>query len=100
MARPPRSAHHHGNVELPARHVKHLGGAVYNLVKGEHGEVESHHLHNRAQTRHGGAHTEAGKSQLRDGSVEHAHGTEFIQHAFAHFIGAVIEAHFLTHQHD
>jgi hypothetical protein len=95
-----RSAHHHGNVELTARHVEHLGGAVHNLVKRQHGEIEGHHLHDRPQAGHGRAHAEAGKSQLRDGGVQHPHGPEFIQHAFADLVGTVVKAHFLAHQHD
>src|SRR5690242_8566141 len=70
MAGAARPAYHHWRANLPSRHIKHLGGTVDNLVKGQQREIESHHFNDGPQSRHGGAHTEACEAKLRDGRVE------------------------------
>ncbi len=91
---------HHGNVELPARHVVHLGGAVDDGVNRDEREVERHELNDGTQTHHGGTHTQAGKAQFADGGVHHALGAKHFQHALADFVGAVVLGYLLAHQKD
>ncbi len=82
---------------LPAEHVSHLGGVVYNLVGSEHGKVERHELYNGPETVHGGPNAKTGKAELGNGGIDHSLGTIFIEQAFRYFVGTVILGNLLAH---
>src|SRR6266550_1532560 len=90
-------ANHDRHVELSARHVMELGGRVHDLVEGEQGEVERHHLDHGPEPRHGGADADASESGLRDRRVDHPLGTEVLQESLRYLVGALVQAHFLAH---
>ena len=94
------SPEHDGDIHLPPGHIKHLGGAVDNLVQGQKGEVEGHELDNGPEPYHRRPHTHPGESQLADGRVDDALLSEALQQALGDLVGAVVLRHFLTHEKD
>src|SRR5258708_7358807 len=93
-------AEYDGTVVLSARHVQHLRRRVQHLVQSEDPEIPGHELDDRPQAHHRGADADAGESQLGDRRVDHAHLSEFLEQAFGHLVGALVDGDFLAHEKD
>ena len=99
-AAPPGPAHDQRHLELAARHVEHLRGAVDDLVHRQHREVPRHHLDDRAQAHHRRADADAGEALLGDRRVDDAALAELLQQPAADLVGALVDPDFLAHQED
>ncbi len=91
------SAEYHGNIELSARHLPHFRSVVYDLINPYQRKIKGHEFYDRPVAVHGRSHANAGKSQLRNGSIQNPVRSEFIQHAFGSLVRTVVLCHFLTH---
>src|SRR2546427_1378573 len=96
--RPVRPAEDDGDPNLPTRHVQHLGRGIDDLIERQQGKVPGHKLDHRSESTHSGAHANPRESELGDGRIDHALGTELLQQSAAHLVRALIDADFLTHQ--
>ena len=80
------------------------------MINALHGKVPRHELHNRAQSCHGSANSDTGKTMLGDRRINHAAGAKFLQQTlgnlirtlifrdlFAHHENVAVAAHFLSH---
>jgi len=83
--------------KLPVEHVADFGRVVDDGVHGQEGEVDRHDLGDRAQAGHGRADRRAGDGHLRDRRVAHAPGTELVEEAARHGVGAAPHADFFAH---
>src|SRR5688572_16736709 len=97
-SRTARPAKHDGNLELPARHIKHLGSRVDYLVGGKNREIESHELNDRTEPGHCSANAQAGKSEFRYGGIDDSFITKLGQKAFRNLVCSLIGGDFLAHQ--
>ena len=86
------------NIELTARHVKHLGGGVDDLIGGKDREVESHELDDRSQPGHRRADAEPGEAKLSDRRIDNSLAAKLVEQPFGNFVSAVVLGDFLAHQ--
>ena len=98
LGRPVGAAEHDRHLQLPARHVQHLGGVVQDLVEGLGREVEGHPLHDGPQAHQGRANAHPGEALFRDRGVDDPPGAVLIQQALADLVGAVVLGHLLPQQ--
>ena len=89
---------HDGAAHLAARHVERLGGGIDDVVDGLHGEIEGHEFDDRLEAGKGRTDGDAGEAMFGDGRVDHPLRPEFLEHALADLVGALIFADFLAHQ--
>jgi hypothetical protein len=95
-----RTAKDDGAIELPAGHLPELRCVVEDLVEGHRAEVPGHKLDDRPQAHHRRADPDARESGLGDRRVDDPLRAEFLEHALADFVRALVVADLLTHEKD
>src|SRR5690606_19640055 len=85
------------NIKLPAAHLAHFGGVVYNLVNSNKRKIERHKLNDRSVAIHRRTHTDTGKTHFGNWGIDHAFGAKLIKHSLTGFVGAVVFGNFLAH---
>src|ERR1700730_12282284 len=88
------------NLELAARHVKHLRGGIDNLIGCQNGKVEGHEFYDRSQAYHRGAHTQTCKTEFGNRRVDNALVTKLREQSFRDLVRSLIGSDLLTHQKD
>src|SRR6266705_4175966 len=96
MGRAVRSAESDWNVELPARHRKHVRRVVHDLVEGDKRKTKSHELDDWPQADHRRANAKTGKTIFADRRVDDARRSEGIEQTLDYFVSAVVLVDFLA----
>ncbi len=74
-----RGAHDQRHLDLPARHVAHLGDIVDDLVERQQEEVAVLDVGDRPQAHHCRAAGDTEEAEFRDGRIDHAIGESLLQ---------------------
>src|SRR6266851_1619916 len=91
---------HHRHLDLAAEHVADLGRVVHDLVVGDQGEVDRHHLDHRPQPEHRRADRRADDDLFSDGCVDHALRAELVEQSLGDAVSATELADVLPDQVD
>ena len=90
------STDHHGDFELPAKHIMQFWGFIDDVVHCREGEVDRHQLGNGTQAGHCRADRCADDCRFSDGGIAHPLGSELVVEAAGDGIGAAPHANFFA----
>ena len=89
-----------GRPPFPARHVVHFGGLVDQLIHDDGQKVAKHDIDHRAQTGHGGADRQPGKTGFGDGRIHDALRAKLLHQPGGDFEGRAGFRHIFADQED
>src|SRR3989442_1385188 len=98
ISRAARSAKNDRDLELPAGHVKHLGGRINNLIRRQNGKIEGHELDNRPQASHRRAYTETGEAKFSDWRIDNSFWSKLREQPARYLVRAVVLRNLFAHQ--